>query len=169
MRVTRRSRSARPIPTTPPSSPAPACRWATTTCACSRRATSSPPCATASSASPGWRRCSPPPASSPPSSAARPAARGRRRDDPAGRQRPAQLRRLRDDRRHRLRRPEPERILQAIGAAGYEGPDLGPPGYLGEGDLLAERLAANRLQIVGGFVPLRFSEQEDVTGLDQTL
>jgi inosose dehydratase len=65
--------------------------------------------------------------------------------------------------------PDPERILEAIGAAGYEGTDLGPPGYLGEGDVLAERLAANRLQIVGGFVPLRFSEGEEVTALDQTL
>jgi inosose dehydratase len=66
--------------------------------------------------------------------------------------------------------PDPERILEAIGAAGYEGTDLGPPGYLGEGDELAERLAANRLQIVGGFVPLRFSEEEeDVTGLEHTL
>ena len=65
--------------------------------------------------------------------------------------------------------PDPERILEAIGAAGYEGTDLGPPSYLGEGDVLAERLAANRLQIVGGFVPLRFSEGEDVTGLEHTL
>jgi len=65
--------------------------------------------------------------------------------------------------------PDPERILEAIGAAGYEGTDLGPPGYLGEGDVLAERLAANRLQIVGGFVPVRFSEEEDVTGLEHTL
>jgi inosose dehydratase len=65
--------------------------------------------------------------------------------------------------------PDPERILEAIGAAGYEGTDLGPPGYLGEGDVLAERLAVNRLQIVGGFVPLRFSEEEDVTGLEHTL
>jgi inosose dehydratase len=65
--------------------------------------------------------------------------------------------------------PEPERILEAIGAAGYAGTALGPPGYLGEGDVLAERLAVNRLQIVGGFVPLRFSEEEDVTGLEHTL
>ena len=65
--------------------------------------------------------------------------------------------------------PDPERILEAIGAAGYEGTDLGPPGYLGEGDVLAERLAANRLQLVGGFVPLRFSEGEEVTALDHTL
>jgi inosose dehydratase len=65
--------------------------------------------------------------------------------------------------------PDPERILEAIGAARYEGTDLGPPGYLGEGAVLAERLAANRLQLVGGFVPLRFSEGEEVTALDHTL
>jgi len=35
--------------------------------------------------------------------------------------------------------------------------------------VLAERLATNRLRIVGGFVPLRFSEEEDVTGLEHTL
>ena len=33
--------------------------------------------------------------------------------------------------------PDPERVLEAIGAAGYAGTDLGPPGYLGEGDVLA--------------------------------
>ena len=65
--------------------------------------------------------------------------------------------------------PDPERILEAIGAAGYAGTDLGPPGYFGEGDVLAERLATNRLQLVGGFVPLRFSEGEEVTALDHTL
>ncbi len=65
--------------------------------------------------------------------------------------------------------PDPERILEAIGAARYEGTDLGPPGYLGEGAVLAERLAANRLQLVGGFVPLRFSEDDDVTALEHTL
>ena len=69
--------------------------------------------------------------------------------------------------------PEPERILEAIGAAGYEGTDLGPPGYLGEGDVLRERLAHNGLEVVGGFVPMRFSEaegfEEDVAALHHTL
>jgi inosose dehydratase len=69
--------------------------------------------------------------------------------------------------------PEPQRILEAIGAAGYAGTDLGPPGYLGEGDVLAERLAAHRLEVVGGFVPMRFSEadgfEEDVPALQHTL
>jgi inosose dehydratase len=65
--------------------------------------------------------------------------------------------------------PDPERILEAIGAAGYAGTDLGPPGFLGEGDVLRERLAANRLEIVGGFVPMRFSEGDDGAGLRHTL
>ncbi|MDP9344127.1 MAG: sugar phosphate isomerase/epimerase [Actinomycetota bacterium] len=56
--------------------------------------------------------------------------------------------------------PEPERVLSAIAGAGYAGTDLGPPGYLGEGEQLAERLEANGLDVVGGFVPMRFSERE---------
>ncbi len=69
--------------------------------------------------------------------------------------------------------PEPQQVLEAIGAAGYAGTDLGPPGYLGEGDELRERLAAHRLEVVGGFVPMRFSEaegfEEDVPALHHTL
>jgi inosose dehydratase len=69
--------------------------------------------------------------------------------------------------------PEPTAVLEAIGAAGYAGTDLGPPGYLGEGDVLAERLSANGLEVVGGFVPMRFSEAEgfedDVPALHHTL
>ena len=51
--------------------------------------------------------------------------------------------------------PDPQDVLEAIGDAGYAGTDLGPPGYLGEGDALRQRLAANRLDLVGGFVPVR--------------
>ena len=65
--------------------------------------------------------------------------------------------------------PEPERILEAIGAAGYAGTDLGPPGYLGEGDTLRERLDARGLEVVGGFVPMRFSAGDDGAGLRHTL
>ena len=69
--------------------------------------------------------------------------------------------------------PEPERVLEAIGAAGYAGTDLGPPGYLGEGDVLRERLATHGLALVGGFVPMRFSDAagfgEDGAGLRHTL
>ena len=65
--------------------------------------------------------------------------------------------------------PDPERILEAIAAAGYAGTDLGPPGYLGEGRVLRERLDANGLEIAGGFVPMRFSEGDDGAGLRHTL
>jgi inosose dehydratase len=69
--------------------------------------------------------------------------------------------------------PEPEEVLGAIGDAGYAGTDLGPPGYYGEGDELRRRLEANALDIVGGFVPVRFSEpdhwDEDLAGLHHTL
>jgi inosose dehydratase len=69
--------------------------------------------------------------------------------------------------------PDPEDVLTAIGDAGYAGTDLGPPGYLGEGEALARRLEANELEVVGGFVPVRFSErehwEEDLGGLHHTL
>jgi inosose dehydratase len=69
--------------------------------------------------------------------------------------------------------PDPRDVLGAIGDAGYAGTDLGPPGYYGEGDLLRERLEANELEVVGGFVPVRFSEpehwDEGLAGLHHTL
>jgi inosose dehydratase len=69
--------------------------------------------------------------------------------------------------------PDPVDVLGAIGGAGYVGTDLGPPGYLGEGETLQLRLAANQLDLVGGFVPVRFSEREhweaDLAGLAHTL
>jgi inosose dehydratase len=69
--------------------------------------------------------------------------------------------------------PDPQEVLGAIGDAGYTGTDLGPPGYLGEGEALRERLSAHQLDLVGGFVPVRFSEREhwdeDFAGLRHTL
>jgi inosose dehydratase len=69
--------------------------------------------------------------------------------------------------------PDPEQVLAAIGGAGYAGTDLGPPGYLGEGEALQRRLDENALEVVGGFVPMRFSERdrwdEGLSGLHHTL
>jgi inosose dehydratase len=69
--------------------------------------------------------------------------------------------------------PDPEQVLAAIGDAGYAGTDLGPPGYLGEGAALADRLRSNELELVGGFVPIGFSErprwEEGMAGLRHTL
>ncbi len=64
--------------------------------------------------------------------------------------------------------PEPEQVLEAIAAAGDAGTDLGPPGYLGDVYMLRERLGD--LELVGGFVPIAFSEPEwDLSGLHETL
>jgi inosose dehydratase len=69
--------------------------------------------------------------------------------------------------------PDPERVLAAIAAAGYAGTDLGPPGYLGEGDVLRHRLDAQGLDVAGGFVPMRLSQrehrEEDEAALRHTL
>jgi inosose dehydratase len=65
--------------------------------------------------------------------------------------------------------PEPTTVLEAISDAGYAGTDLGPPGYYGEGDELRARLETNHLEVVGGFVPMQFSEGDDGAGLHHTL
>jgi inosose dehydratase len=56
--------------------------------------------------------------------------------------------------------PGAEDVLAAIAGAGYEGTELGPPGYLGVGGTLRERLERFGLGLAGGFVQLRFSEPE---------
>jgi inosose dehydratase len=56
--------------------------------------------------------------------------------------------------------PGPERVLEAIAGAGYEGTELGPAGYLGGRDNLSERLAEHGLALVGGYIPIRFSQPE---------
>src|SRR3954467_16005740 len=60
-----------------------------------------------------------------------------------------------------------ERVLAEVTAAGYEGIDLGPPGFLGDVETLAERLGG--LALAGGFVRIAFSEEWDFTGLHATL
>src|SRR3954454_15136046 len=47
--------------------------------------------------------------------------------------------------------PPSERVLAEVMAAGYEGIDLGPPGYLGDVETLAERLGG--LALAGGVIP----------------
>ena len=55
--------------------------------------------------------------------------------------------------------PSPFVVLDSIAAAGYSGTELGPPGYLGDTDTLRERLDDRRLELAGGFVPVRFGEE----------
>jgi inosose dehydratase len=58
--------------------------------------------------------------------------------------------------------PTSEEVLGAIARAGYEGTELGPPGYLGDRSMLRERLEQHGLELVGGYIPVRFSEPEQV-------
>ncbi|MDQ3669403.1 MAG: sugar phosphate isomerase/epimerase [Actinomycetota bacterium] len=69
--------------------------------------------------------------------------------------------------------PGPDELLAQIAAAGYAGTELGPPGYLGEHGELRKRLAHHRLELTGGWCPVRFSEpkhwDEDLAQLERTL
>lgn len=67
----------------------------------------------------------------------------------------------------------PDVVLEQMVMAGYEGTELGPPGFLGDGDAVRTRLDRHRLQLVGAFLPLRFSRaehaDEDLAWLDRAL
>lgn len=69
--------------------------------------------------------------------------------------------------------PEAESVLSAIANAGYEGTELGPPGYLGDRLTLGKSLEDHGLALVGGYIPIRFSEPEhwteDLAAMDATL
>ncbi len=56
--------------------------------------------------------------------------------------------------------PEPLEILDWIADLDYRGTELGPPGFLGEGSLTRDRLAERNLELVGCFLPQRFSHAE---------
>jgi inosose dehydratase len=56
--------------------------------------------------------------------------------------------------------PGAEEVLAATAGAGYEGTELGPPGYLGDRSNLRERLTRFGLALAGGYIPIRFSEPE---------
>lgn len=64
-------------------------------------------------------------------------------------------------------------VLESMAQAGYEGTELGPPGYLGDRAELATRLGSNGLELVGGYIPIRFSEperlDEDIRAMEETL
>jgi inosose dehydratase len=69
--------------------------------------------------------------------------------------------------------PGPDEVLASISGSGYEGTELGPPGYLGVGHELHERLLETGLVLAGGFIPLRFSQpvhwEDDLSTLAATL
>jgi len=49
-------------------------------------------------------------------------------------------------------------VLDAVQRAGYAGIDLGPPGYLGSGGDLRQRLESRGLHLAGGYLAMPFSE-----------
>jgi inosose dehydratase len=65
--------------------------------------------------------------------------------------------------------PGAEEVLDAIAAAGYEGTELGPLGYLGVGEALHGRLRSRGLGLAGAFVPIGFGEDETLGDLEATL
>lgn len=69
--------------------------------------------------------------------------------------------------------PGPDELLTEMAVAGFEGTELGPPGYLGEGDELRARLDHHGLALTGGWCPIHFSEPEhwdaDLAELSRTL
>jgi inosose dehydratase len=64
-------------------------------------------------------------------------------------------------------------LARTIAELGYVGSELGPPGYFGVGAEVAETLGAEGLELMGSFLPLRFSRreqiEEDMQGLYETL
>jgi len=61
--------------------------------------------------------------------------------------------------------PEPEFVLDEVSRAGYAGIDLGPVGYLGEGAVLAERLARRNLGLAGAYLEFPFADHAALEGL----
>ena len=51
-------------------------------------------------------------------------------------------------------------VLDEVAAAGYAGIDLGPVGYLGTGEELAERLATRQLGLAGAYLELPYADNE---------
>lgn len=54
--------------------------------------------------------------------------------------------------------PDGVAVLDEVAAAGYVGIDLGPVGYLGRGEELAERLASRGLGLAGAYLEFPFSD-----------
>ena len=69
--------------------------------------------------------------------------------------------------------PGADELLREIASAGYEGTELGPPGYLGNERELPARLERHGLELTGGYIPIHFSEPErwavDFAGMRRSL
>ena len=58
--------------------------------------------------------------------------------------------------------PEPVPMLDWMVDIGYAGTELGPPGFLGDGAEVQDRLSSRGLALVGSFIPQHFSRAEKV-------
>jgi inosose dehydratase len=56
--------------------------------------------------------------------------------------------------------PGPDEVAQAVADGGYEAIDLGPPGFLGRGKVLHQRLRRTQLGLAGGWVELRLADDD---------
>jgi inosose dehydratase len=56
--------------------------------------------------------------------------------------------------------PSGQLLAHTMAELGFEGSELGPPGYFGTGAEVAETLGAEGLVLMGSFLPLRFSRAE---------
>ena len=56
--------------------------------------------------------------------------------------------------------PGPDDMLDWMVDIGYEGTELGPPGFLGAGEEVNRRLTSRGLELVGSFLPQHFSRAE---------
>jgi inosose dehydratase len=56
--------------------------------------------------------------------------------------------------------PAPDDMLDWMVDIGFEGTELGPPGFLGDAAALKRSLTSRRLQLVGAFLPQHFSRHE---------
>lgn len=69
--------------------------------------------------------------------------------------------------------PAPDDMLDWMVDIGFEGTELGMPGYLGQGAEVRDRLSSRGLELVGAFMPQHFSRAEKVpedrAWLDDTL
>jgi len=56
--------------------------------------------------------------------------------------------------------PAPDDMLDWMVDIGFEGTELGPPGFMGDGDEVRRRLTTRNLELVGAFLPQHFSRNE---------
>ena len=56
--------------------------------------------------------------------------------------------------------PAPDDMLDWMVDIGFEGTELGPPGFMGTGDEVRHRLSSRNLELVGAFLPQHFSRNE---------